>query len=101
MKILLVDDHPAFREGMKHLLRGLDKSVAMDEAESCADALGRMGPSASGATYKEDATTPEYKGHMPAFEKHLAAGDLAALWAYVGWLRSAEARPDSAAVTSF
>ena len=39
--------------------------------------------------------------HMPAFEKHLAPGDLAALWAYVRWLRSPEARPDSAAVTSF
>ncbi len=25
--------------------------------------------------------------HMPSFEKHLAPGDLNALWAYVGWLR--------------
>jgi len=39
--------------------------------------------------------------HMPAFDKHLAEGDLAALWAYVRWLRSPEARPDSATVTSF
>lgn len=39
--------------------------------------------------------------HMPAFDKHLAAGDLPALWAYVRWLRTPAARPDSAAVTSF
>ena len=39
--------------------------------------------------------------HMPAFDKHLADGDLTALWAYVGWLRSPAARPDSASVTSF
>ena len=39
--------------------------------------------------------------HMPAFERHLASGDLAALWAYVRWLRSPAARPDSADVTSF
>jgi mono/diheme cytochrome c family protein len=39
--------------------------------------------------------------HMPAYEEHLAAGDLAALWAYVRWLRSPAADPDSARVTSF
>ena len=38
---------------------------------------------------------------MPAYEKHLAEGDVAALWAWVQWLRSPAARPDSAAVTSF
>jgi len=44
--------------------------------------------------------------HMPAFEKHLAPGDVDALWAYVEWLRSphgsaaaAPAPPDSAAST--
>ncbi len=34
---------------------------------------------------------------MPAFERHLAPGDLDALWAYIGWLRaprSAEPPPD-------
>jgi DNA-binding GntR family transcriptional regulator len=25
--------------------------------------------------------------HMPAFEKHVAPGDVEALWAYVAWLR--------------
>ena len=39
--------------------------------------------------------------HMPAFERHLSARDLPALWAYVRWLRSPAARPDSADVTSF
>lgn len=31
--------------------------------------------------------------HMPAYERHLAPGDLAALWAYVGWVRSPAAEP--------
>lgn len=39
--------------------------------------------------------------HMPAYERHLAEGDLQALWAYVQWLRSPAARPDSAEVTAF
>jgi cytochrome c553 len=39
--------------------------------------------------------------HMPAFDSHLADGDLAALWAYVSWLRTPAASPDSAVVTSF
>lgn len=39
--------------------------------------------------------------HMPAFERHLARGDLERLWAYVRWLRSPAASPDSAEVTSF
>ena len=39
--------------------------------------------------------------HMPAYKRHLASGDRAALWAYVQWLRSDAARPDSAAVTAF
>src|SRR5262245_50135121 len=38
---------------------------------------------------------------MPAYEKHLADGDLAAIWAYVRWLRTPAAKPDSASVTSF
>jgi hypothetical protein len=39
--------------------------------------------------------------HMPAYEKHLAEGDLEKLWAYVRWLRDPAAMPDSAGVTSF
>ena len=38
---------------------------------------------------------------MPAYERHLREGDLEAMWAYVQWLRSPDASPDSAAVTSF
>ena len=34
--------------------------------------------------------------HMPAFEDHLAEGDLDALWAYVQWLRSDAALPEAA-----
>ncbi len=39
--------------------------------------------------------------HMPAYEKHLAPGDLEAMWMYVRWLRSDAASPDSAEVTAF
>jgi DNA-binding NarL/FixJ family response regulator len=39
MKILLVDDHALFREGLKFLLRSLDAALEMDEAGDCAKAL--------------------------------------------------------------
>ncbi len=39
MKILLVDDHALFREGLKHLLKSLDAELALDEADDCAGAL--------------------------------------------------------------
>ncbi|MEY4374983.1 MAG: hypothetical protein RL760_1150 [Candidatus Eisenbacteria bacterium] len=38
---------------------------------------------------------------MPAYERHLAPGDVDALWAYVQWLRSPAAAPDSAAVEGY
>lgn len=38
---------------------------------------------------------------MPAYERHLQPGDHEALWAYVQWLRSAAAAPDSAAVEGY
>src|SRR5262245_17965230 len=38
---------------------------------------------------------------MPAYEKHLRPGDLEALWAWVQWVRSPAAAPDSAEVTAF
>lgn len=31
--------------------------------------------------------------HMPPYEKHLAPGDLGALWAYVNWLRATDPSP--------
>jgi len=31
--------------------------------------------------------------HMPAFRRHLSPGDLEALWAYAGWLRTRAAEP--------
>jgi DNA-binding NarL/FixJ family response regulator len=42
VKILLVDDHVLFREGLKFLLRGLDAELGLDEAGSCAQALERV-----------------------------------------------------------
>ena len=41
MKILLVDDHALFREGLKCLLPGLDAGLELDEAGTCAEALER------------------------------------------------------------
>jgi DNA-binding NarL/FixJ family response regulator len=42
MKILLVDDHPLLRSGMRFLLRSLDAALETDEAGNCADALQRL-----------------------------------------------------------
>ncbi len=39
MKILLVDDHALFREGMKLLLNSLDSSLELEEASECAEGL--------------------------------------------------------------
>src|SRR5512132_289499 len=42
MHILLVDDHPLLRGGMRFLLRSLDAGLEMDEASNCAQALERV-----------------------------------------------------------
>jgi DNA-binding NarL/FixJ family response regulator len=42
MNILLVDDHPLLRGGMRILLRTLDAGLDMDEASNCAQALELM-----------------------------------------------------------
>jgi DNA-binding NarL/FixJ family response regulator len=39
MNILLVDDHPLFRGGMRFLLSSLDVEVALDEAGDCPQAI--------------------------------------------------------------
>jgi DNA-binding NarL/FixJ family response regulator len=39
VKILLVEDHALFREGLKFLLRTLDSALEVDEAANCAAAL--------------------------------------------------------------
>lgn len=41
MHILIVDDHPLFREGMKILLSSLDPAVQISEAGTVADAVAR------------------------------------------------------------
>jgi len=38
VKILLVDDHPLFRGGLKYLLQSLDEHLELDEAGNCAQA---------------------------------------------------------------
>lgn len=43
MRILLVDDHTLFREGLRHLLAALDPRVQMDGAADCAEALRLLG----------------------------------------------------------
>lgn len=42
MKMLLVDDHALFREGLKLLLRSLGGELEIDEAGDCAQALEKM-----------------------------------------------------------
>ena len=42
MRLLLVDDHVLFREGLKLLLRSLDTALELDEAGDCAQALERV-----------------------------------------------------------
>ena len=39
MNLLVIDDHPLFREGMKVLLRHLDANLQIDEADDCRGAL--------------------------------------------------------------
>lgn len=39
MNILLIDDHPVIRQGMRFLLRSLDPALEMDEAGDCTQAL--------------------------------------------------------------
>jgi len=41
VRILLVDDHALFREGLKFLLRSLDAELELEEAGDCAQALER------------------------------------------------------------
>lgn len=40
MKILIVDDHPLFRDGMKYLLLKLSEDLDLREAEDCETAVG-------------------------------------------------------------
>ena len=39
MKLLLIDDHTLFREGMRFLLQALNDQLEVDEAESCEAAI--------------------------------------------------------------
>jgi two-component system nitrate/nitrite response regulator NarL len=39
VKLLLVDDHSLFREGMKFLLRGLAEDLIIDEGQDCESAI--------------------------------------------------------------
>ena len=43
MKILLVDDHPLFREGVAQTLRALDEAALIYQASRCEEALERLG----------------------------------------------------------
>jgi len=43
MRVLLVDDHPLFREGLKGLLLGLDPAVQVEQAGSVAQAEALQG----------------------------------------------------------
>lgn len=43
MRLLLVDDHPMVRDGLKHLLRELDADLHVDEAGDCSQATSLAG----------------------------------------------------------
>jgi DNA-binding NarL/FixJ family response regulator len=43
LHLLIVDDHPLFREGLKFLLGSLDSELEIDEAGDCRSALGFSG----------------------------------------------------------
>lgn len=45
MKILLVDDHTLFREGMRYLLQDLDASLSIDETDTVNDAVAMLSKS--------------------------------------------------------
>lgn len=45
MRVLLIDDHPLFREGLKGLLLGLDPAVQVEQASSVAAAQALQGQS--------------------------------------------------------
>ncbi len=42
LRILLVDDHTLFREGMRYLLQGLDSSLTIDETDAVNDAIAML-----------------------------------------------------------
>jgi len=42
MRLLIVDDHPLFREGLKFLLHGLDSGIELDNAGDCAEAFSLL-----------------------------------------------------------
>lgn len=39
LKVMMVDDHSLFREGLAHLLTGIDKNIEMLHATNCEEAL--------------------------------------------------------------
>jgi DNA-binding NarL/FixJ family response regulator len=43
VRILIVDDHALFREGLRFLLRDLDPHLEISEAANCAEALAKAG----------------------------------------------------------
>jgi len=42
MKVLMADDHWVFRAGLKHLLKRLDKDVAIVEASSISETIEQV-----------------------------------------------------------
>jgi DNA-binding NarL/FixJ family response regulator len=62
MKILLADDHPLFREGMRHVLMQLGSDTEVVEAGSCEEALARAAAHADLALVLLDLGLPGKNG---------------------------------------
>jgi len=61
VKILLVDDHPLFRDGIRAALSTLDPALQIDEADSVADAKERLVDGAYGLILL-DLNLPDFSG---------------------------------------
>lgn len=71
MKILVVDDHSLFREGLRYVLAGLGEGVQIVEAGDCAEALAR-------ADQHQDVALALLDLHMPGKDGFTALDALAA-----------------------
>ncbi|MGP1609167.1 MAG: response regulator [Burkholderiales bacterium] len=76
MKVLVVDDHPLVREGMRHLLAGLDGHVQVVEASSAGAALAALDGNPDLELALLDVNLPDRDGMALLIEFGVRAPDL-------------------------